>query len=295
MKTVEVGYLGPDTCTFGYQALQKYFSTNNKDHHDKPNPVSFTTHHAICEAVGSMKVKYGVVAVENVIDGVVAETVRAIESADSHLSVKICGEVAVPIELFYMNKTGKKDLPKRLLSHQVALGQCRNFVSFLQDKGVKVEARPSTGQAAKEASEDPESAALASRLALKTYGMKLIENESVVDHKNSVTRFWVLGKQHARKSEEGKDKTCFLVNLEQTASGVIYKTLGVFSDNGISVLLIYPSPILGKQWEYTFLVEVSGYVTDENMNKAWNEFRNLGISLQPMRFLGSYPDITSSM
>lgn len=295
MKTVDVGYLGPkgDKCTFGYQALQTFFDHNNRDYRDKPNPVSFDTHHEICAAVGSMKVTYGVVAIENVIDGVVAETVRAIESIDSHLGVKICGEVTVPIELFFMSKNGKKDTPKRLLSHQVALGQCSRFVSTLREKGMVVETRASTGQAAKEASEEAESAALASVLALKNYKLQLIDNASVVDHKNSVTRFWVLGKQHAQKFDSGKNKTCFLVNLEQSAVGVIHKTLGVFAKQGISVLLVYPSPILGKQWEYTFLIEVSGYITDEKMDTAWNEFRALGISLQPMHFLGSYPDTTS--
>ena len=294
MKTVDVGYLDPkgDICTFGYQALQTFFNHNNRDYRDKPKPVSFNTHHKICVAVGSMKITYGVVAIENVIDGVVAETVRAIESIDSHLGLKICGEVTVPIELFFMSKNGKNDTPKRLLSHQVALGQCSRFVSTLRERGTVVETRGSTGQAAKEASEDPETSALASRLALKNYKLQTIENDSVVDHKNSVTRFWVLGKQHAQKSE--RDKSCFLVNIKQSARGVHHKSLGVFPKQDISVLLVYPSPILGKQWEYTFLIEVSGYITDEKMDKAWDEFRSLGISLQPMHFLGSYPDATSS-
>ncbi|MDO8483259.1 MAG: prephenate dehydratase domain-containing protein, partial [bacterium] len=290
----EVGYIGPDACTFGYQALQKFFNHGNRVWQVKPVPVPFKDHYGICQAVGSMQIKYGVVAIENVIDGVVAETVRAIESVDSHLGVKICGEVTVPIELFYMSKNGKKEPPKRLVSHEKAIGQCSRFVSSLREKGILVGLASSTGQAAKEASENPEVAALASVLAQKTYKLQLIEDGSVVDHNNSVTRFWILGKQHAPKSESGKDKTCFLVNLEQSASGVLHKTLGVFAEHGISVLLMFPSPILGKQWEYTFLVEVSGYITDEKMDKAWNKFRELGISLQPMHFLGSYPDATSS-
>ena len=239
-----------------------------------------------------MEITYGVVGVENVIDGVVAETVRAMETVDSHLGVKICGEVTMPIELFYMSKNGRKEQPKRLLSHEKAIGQCGTFVSHLRSKGVVVETRSSTGQAAKEAAENPEIAALASSLAQKNYRLQLIEKESVTDHKNSVTRFWILGKQHAPKSEHG-NKTCFLVNLEQAQAGVLYKTLGVFASRGISVLLVFPSPILGKQWEYTFLIEVAGYITDEAMDKAWNEFRSLGISLKPMHFLGSYPDATS--
>lgn len=293
MKTVDVGYLGPDPCTFGFEALQKFFNHGNKIWQIRPNAIPFKGHFEICHAVGIMRVKYGVVGIENVIDGVVAETVRAIESVDSHLGVKICGEVTVPIKLFYMSKSGRKEPLKRLLSHEKALGQCSRFKSALQEQGIIIETRPSTGQAAKEAAENPEVAALASMLALRKYKLQLLEKESVTDHKNSVTRFWILGKQHAPKSDDGKDKTCFLVNLEQAAVGVLHKTLGVFEKQGISVLLMFPSPILGKQWEYTFLIEVSAHITDESLDRAWNEFRSLGISLQPMHFLGSYPDSTS--
>ncbi len=113
----------------------------------------------------------------------------------------------------------------------------------------------------------------------------------MTDHKNSVTRFWILGKEHEQKT--GKDKTCFLVNLEQSAKGVLHKTLGVLAKRELNVLILYPSPILGKQWEYTFLVEVSGHIDDTALLEAWEEFRELGISLHPMQFLGSYPDATS--
>jgi len=126
----------------------------------------------------------------------------------------------------------------------------------------------------------------------------LIKEESVTDYKTSATRFFVLGKKHSQfkngaDKEVVKYKTCFLANLEQKASGVLHKTLGVFADKGISVLIIYPSPILGKKWEYTFLIEVSGYVSEKHMIEAWEDFRRLGISLLPLRFLGSYPDTTS--
>lgn len=286
-KSVTVGFLGP-SCTFGYQAASKLLA-GSRIFRCRPKLIPFLNHSAICDAVGRGKVKYGVVAIENVLDGVVTETVHAVESVASHRGIAICGEVTVPIELFCMSKTGK--LPKRLLSHQTALRQCRSFVTEIQGRGVVVEARASTGQAAEEASRDPDTAALAPSVALRSFGLQLVAPESVVDYKNSATRFWVLSKEYARRT--GNDKTCFLINLEQSMSGALYKSLGIFSANEINVLLVYPIPILGRRWEYTFLVEVSGHVDDVEMDRAWDDFRNLGISLQPMRFLGSYPNSTS--
>jgi chorismate mutase/prephenate dehydratase len=296
MKPAKVGYLGPGTGTFGYQALQKFFFSGNQDCPEKPSTMAFSNHGDICCAVGSMEtINYGIVAIENVVNGIVAETVRAIETVDYQLGIKICGETTVPIELFFMNKSGVIEDVKRLLSHETALGQCGRFVSTLKKAGIRVESRLSTGQAAEEASADPQCAALSSKFALANHGLKLIQEKSVVDHINSVTRFWILGKKHARKREGVRYKTSYLVNLEQSASGVLHKTLGVFANQSvpIPILLVYPIPILGKTWEYTFLIEVNGHADDRNMQDAWDDFRRLGISLQPMHFLGSYPDITS--
>lgn len=296
MSRIKVGYLGPGTNTFGYQALKKFFS---KKDFKNIQAVDIKDHSEVCLAVGNMDVDYGVVAIENVIDGVVIETIRAIESVDSHLGLKIWGEVTLPIELFCMSKSGDKSLVKRLVSHEKALGQCSKFVSQFRARGVTIEAGESTARSAEITSNDPGVAALASMVALKSFGLKLIQEESVTDYKNSATRFWILGKKHARlekgDSEKAvtKYKTCFLVNLEQTASGVLHKTLGVFANKGISVLLMYPNPISGKKWEYTFVLEVSGHVSEPRMIDAWEDFRELGVSLLPMRFLGSYPDTTS--
>lgn len=292
MKKIKVGYLGPGTNTFGYQALQKFLASKGIN---SIEAMPYKEHSGICLAVGNMDVDYGVVAIENVIDGVVIETIRAIESVDSHLGLKIWGEVTLPIELFCMNKSGDKSQVKRLISHEKALGQCSKLVAQFRAAGVTIEAEESTARSAEIAASDPEVAALAARVALESFNLKLIQEESATDYKNSATRFWVLGKEHARLGEDTASmfKTCFLANLEQTASGVLHKTLGVFADNGISVLLVYPSPILGKKWEYTFVLEVSGHVSEPRMIEAWEDFRKLGISLLPLRFLGSYPDTTS--
>lgn len=296
MKAIKVGYLGPGTNTFGYQALQKFFAGKGIR---SIEAVAFKDHSGVCLAVGNMDVDYGVVAIENVIDGVVIETIRAIESVDSHLGLKIWGEATLPIELFCMSKSGDKSHVKRLISHEKALGQCSKLVSQFRTIGVTIEAEESTARSAEIAASDPEVAALAARVALKSFNLKLIQEEPATDYKNSATRFWVLGKEHARieKSDSmevvQRFKTCFLANLEQTASGVLHKTLGVFANNGVSVLLVYPSPILGKKWEYTFVLEVSGHVSEPRMIEAWEDFRKLGISLLPLRFLGSYPDTTT--
>ncbi len=290
--SAKVGYLGPNMSTFGYAAAENFFLKSGEKRNDV-ELVPYKTHEEVCLAVGKKEANYGVVAIENVIDGVVTETIRAVDDVDGHLGLKVWAETVVPIELFFLRKENISEPPKKLISHAVAIRQCSEFISALREeiKDLVVEVRDSTGVAAEEASNDCSIAVIASPKACDEYKLIRVRNESVADHKNSRTRFWIIGKEHSDRT--GKDKTCFLVNLEQSVSGSLSKTLNIFSSRGINLLLIYPCPIPGKHWEYTFLLEFQGYVTDKKMEEAWLEFRKLGLSLSPPRFLGSYPDITS--
>lgn len=288
----KVGYLGPNMSTFGYVAAENFFLKSGEKGNDV-ELVSYKTHEEVCLAVGRKEVNYGVVAIENVIDGVVTETIRAVDDVDGHLGLKAWAEIVVPIELFFLRKENVSEPPKKLISHAVAIRQCSEFISALRKeiKDLVVEVRDSTGVAAEEASTDNSIGVIASLKACEAYGLVRVRQESVADHKNSRTRFWIIGKEHADRT--GKDKTCFLINLEQSVPGSLSKTLNIFSNRNINLLLIYPCPIPGKHWEYTFLLEFQGYVTDKKMEEAWLEFRKLGLSLNPPRFIGSYPDTTS--
>lgn len=264
MAAIKVGYLGSDASTFGYMAMRQYFQKIGLD----IEPKGFGSHAEICEKVGRNHIDFGVVAIENVLDGVVTETARTIEKIDNQLGLAIQGEVLLPIKLYAASKTGSYDDIKKLISHRSALGQCSLFVSRLEARGIVTDVRSSTGVAAQEASSNPEVAALASLDAVNECGLLLIEPDSVTNHGNSATRFWILGKKHAERT--GNDKTCFLVNLEQAQFGALHKTFGVFAQEKINILLIYPIPIFGKMWEYTFLVEVQGHIDDDSITNAWH-------------------------
>ncbi|MDO8452025.1 MAG: prephenate dehydratase domain-containing protein [bacterium] len=282
MAKIRVGYLGVDQFTFGYMAMSQYFTGRTIE------SVKHNTHADICESVGNKKVKLGVVAIENTLDGMVPETARAMERADRRFGVKILGEFILPIKLYYANSSGNPTDAKKVLSHPSALGQCSYFVRKLWDQGVSNESRSSTSEAAKEASANGSIAVLSSIEAIKHYNLKLLEEKSITNHESSATRFWIIGKEHAKRT--GDDKTCFLVSLDQQKVGSLYKTFGVFAETGVNVYVIYPISIFGKQWEYTFMIEVKGHIDDAPIKKACESFETLGIALHGMQFLGSYPN-----
>ncbi len=306
---MKVGYLGmntptgPDQTTFGYIAARKHFRNKSVEY------VNYPSHAKICSAVARQEISRGVVAIENTTEGFVAETIRAVGDSEIEGGVHVQAEVVVPIELFYLRKEIVSSAPKLVLSHMVGLGQCSKLVQKLRDLNISVEPRSSTGEAAYEASQNPDIAAIASFEAEKAHRLKRVEPNSVTDLQNVQTRFWVLGKEHAERT--GRDKTAVLVSLKQDEPGALWRTLGCFlaeedrvgdlfklktKEQRPNLLFVYPLPIAanGKQWEYNFLLEFGGHVADECIRQGLITFKESGISLAHARFLGSYPDVTSA-
>jgi len=285
----KIGYLGPDDSTFGYEAAEQYFRGQADI-----QLVPFKTHADICDAVGRRKIHRGVVAIENTAAGIVTETVFAMENAFSSRSVHAVAEVELTINQLFLRKTNDGSPPKKLLSHIAALQQCKHFVDSLREQGITIEARNSTGEAAKEANENPEFAVIASERAQEKYGLLRVREEPVADSKTNFTRFWILGTEVAERSGDGKHKTCFLVNLEQAKSGVLSKTLECFGKRDLNLLIVFPIPIKGRKWEYTFLIEYSGHFDDEAVQEAYNELTQEGLCVGTPMVLGSYLSATTT-
>lgn len=276
----KVGYLGPEG-TFCHKAAITFFVNSDVEF------VAYKTHTQVCQAVGKKEVKFGIVAIENNIKGVVADTALAIEDEAEHRGLSVCGETTLAIEFFYMSKPDKTQIVKAL-SHPAVFDQARNFVAELREQGITIENRGSTSEAAEEASRTPGVAAIASLEAEKLYGLERIIPGSVADYENNTTRFWILCKEHADST--GDDKTCLFFNLQHAHEGSLCTALSPFADRKINLLIIYPIPIPGKKWEYTFLVEFAGHIDDERMDDAWRELRAIGLHTTSARFLGSYPN-----
>lgn len=281
---MEVGYLGPGKSSFGFIAAEKFFG--------KQTDVEFipcANHTEICRMAGIGEIDYGVVAVENVIDGVVAETIHAIDHFRRSSRLWIFGEVELPIELFLFRKNDEGAAPTKLVGQKTALGQCSKKVNafLVANSGIRQEIVDSNGKAAEEAGKDSSVIAISTVRAEQEYGLVRLEPNSITNNPNNFTRFWVIGTTEAKPSP--KDKTCLLVNLNQDAPGGLCGVLAPFSSRGINLLLIAPIPIHGRKWEYSFLVEFSGSFTDQIMQDAYSDLCESGVAMGGPLLLGSYP------
>jgi chorismate mutase/prephenate dehydratase len=234
----------------------------------------------VFEEVERGRVDYGVVPIENSIEGTVALALDGLNDFD----VKVCGEIYMTISHDLMNQSGRIDKIRRILSHPHALAQCKIWLQR-NLPGVPTEEVVSTAQAARWAAVDGSVAAIAGRLAAQTYNLQIIARR-IEDFAGNTTRFLILGHHCPRPS--GNDKTSLLLSLEDRP-GSLYRLLRPLAEGGINLTKIQSRPVKNEPWRYLFYVDLYGHIEDEQLKKGIDAIRS-GCTF--LKWLGSYPQGT---
>jgi chorismate mutase/prephenate dehydratase len=145
-----------------------------------------------------------------------------------------------------------------------------------------VQPAASTSKAAELARQEAGVAAIGSALAGELYGLRLLF-EKIEDNPDNVTRFFVIGREGARRS--GDDKTAVMFTTAHKP-GALAEVLDVFKENGINLTDIEKRPSKKVNWEYYFFIDAQGHQAEANMQKAIAEARQHCLQLT---VLGSYP------
>jgi prephenate dehydratase len=184
---------------------------------------------------------------------------------------------------------------RRVLSHPVALDQCRDFFR----RHPKIEAVPfyDTAGSVKHVIVDQlkDAAGIAGRLAAREYAGKILES-SIEDDKRNFTRFFLirkLGGGPGRKKEgadfhrlipRGANKTSIVFQVKNVP-GALFKSLSVFALRDITLSKIESRPRRGRPWEYVFYVD---FLRGDD-EPARNALRHLGEVADFVKVLGIYP------
>ncbi|HLI62390.1 MAG TPA: prephenate dehydratase [Terriglobales bacterium] len=170
---------------------------------------------------------------------------------------------------------------RRVLSHPVALEQCRNFFR----SHPKVQAVPfydTAGSVRHVFSEGwKDAAAIAPRQAAQQYGGRILL-AGIEDDRQNYTRFLLVSK--AKKPARGANKTSLAFALKNQP-GALFKALSVFALRDISLSKIESRPMRGHPWEYVFFVDM----LRGNDEAARNALRHLAEIAAFMKVLGIYP------
>ena len=248
----------------------------------------------VSESLLSKEVDYGIVPIENSLEGSVGETLDVLSNENSG-EMQIVAEVLVPINICLL-ASKKKVLPKedsqafakvkKVVSHPHALAQCKQFIRGrlkVMIKDLEIKSVDSTASAAKLAKEDEEIVALASEAAARKYGLNILA-ENVQD-KDSVTRFIVLSSSGIKAAPTGRDKTSILIYLKDRP-GALYDVLGEFAQRGISLTKIESRPSKRAMGDYMFHIDCEGHIEEEEIKEVLNGVKQ---HVAVLKILGSYP------
>ena len=264
-----VSYLGPEA-TFTHEAAILRFGEGAA-----LTPVQSID--AVFDDVEGRRSRWGVVPIENAIEGTVNITLDRLLGS----SLLVEGEIRLPIDIHLLTNAGSIEQVERILSHPHAVAQCRRWLRA-NASGVKIEEVLSTSLAAKMAAEDPKLGALGSRLAADHYGLKIME-EKLDSEIINVTRFFVIGTE--KPEQAAQSKTSLLFGLKNE-SGALYKALAPIAERELNMTKIESRPSRKVAWEYVFYMEIDGFAEDEAIAKGILELTNL---VDFVRVLGSYP------
>ncbi|MFC1645656.1 prephenate dehydratase [Candidatus Omnitrophota bacterium] len=267
-KPLTIAYLGPKATFTNLAALHKFGPK-----------VSYNACESITEVfldVERGNSDYGVVPIENSIEGAVTHTLDMFMDSD----LKICSEIILDISHNLLGNCGIERI-KKVYSNPQVFGQCRIWLQVNLPRAELMEVS-STTKAAQIASKVKNSACIASTLAAKEYNLKIIAKE-IEDSPHNITRFLVISQNDVPATKD--DKTSIVFSIKDKV-GALHDMLIPFKKNKINLTKIESRPSKKKAWDYYFYLDLSGHQTEPKVKKALKE---LEAKCKFIKILGSYP------
>ena len=272
-----MGFLGPFG-TFTEQAVR------SQPDLDRGELVAFRSVPDVLDAVASGDLDFGVVPIENSIEGTVNFTQDAL-SFDYELLIQ--REVVLNIEhcLMAMPGTSLAEITT-VLSIPVATAQCHRYLR--ENVGnAEIHAANSTADAAKTVASNAVAgvAAIAPRNAAALYGLNILATD-IADHEGNQTRFVVVGKSGI-PAPTGHDITGIVVFQRADEPGSLISILQEFAARRVNITNLLSRPTKeGGLGDYCFVMYLEGHIADELVADA---LRALHAKQGGVKFLGSYP------
>tara|TARA_B100000123_G_scaffold271546_1_gene251668 strand:- start:1993 stop:2799 length:807 start_codon:yes stop_codon:yes gene_type:complete len=264
-----VSYLGPEG-TYSEIATNKFFGKS----------VTKNSRLNIFDVFNDVKNKisdYGVVPVENSNQGSIKSTLDFL----IRYKINICGEQNIPIRHCLMSKNKSLKSVKKIFAHNQTLSQCDEWISK-NLPNVQCLSSDSNAQAALVVQDEKNSACIANEKCAKLYNLNILVR-NVHDIKNNTTRFLILG--NTKVDSSNNDKTSFVMSIDNKA-GSLSKALEILAKHRISMTKIESIPTKEENWEYLFLIDISGHI---NTKKVSNALQKISDNSKYFQLLGSYP------
>ncbi len=226
----------------------------------------------------SNMVDYAVVAIENTVAGTLIPNYALLRESDS----KVIGEVYLQIQqnLMCLPNQTINDL-KEVHSHPMAILQCQEFFNDYPD--IKLIESADTALSAERIREHNLKGigAIASLRAAQIFSLELL-NKGIETNKKNFTRFLIIQKNNDKLViNPNKASICFHLSHK---TGSLAQVLMSLSNNKINLTKIQSLPLIGREWEYFFHLDIEFLDYSEYLN-AMEEIKP---DIHEFKILGEY-------
>ncbi len=242
---------------------------------------AFPTFYDVFAAVESGEAQYGMIPLENSYAGRVSEIHDLLQKHE----VSIAGEHFFPISHNLAGVDGAmlEDV-KEVLSHPQALMQCQENLRKLK---MNLREFSNTAEAAKfvAAQGDKTKAAICSKMAAELYGLKIIKENMQDSGADNVTIFITISKVPQEVDPKIAPVITALLFTIRNIPGSLYKALGGFATNGVSMVKLESYIPGGMSEQAKFFITIEGHPNQKNVALALEE---LGFFSKNVKLLGVY-------
>ena len=221
---------------------------------------------------------YGVVPIENSNEGAVTYTFDMLVDSD----LKICSHILKNITHNLMAKIPMNKI-KQIYSNPQVFGQCQQWLRSNMPQAELIDAF-SSAKGAQNAAKMKNAACIASAMAARVYGLKILKKNIQDNSTHNITRFLVLSKTDVLKST-GHDRTSLVFSIKDKV-GALHAMLTPFYRNKINLTKIESRPSKKKAWDYYFFVDCEGHQKDPDVARALKQLEGM---CKFLKILGSYP------
>ena len=246
--------------------------------------VECKTFPEVFESVHAGVADYGVAAVENNLFGSINPVYGLLE----RYSLWIAGDTTLRVDQYLIaheeiSLTALQKDSVEVLSQVMAIAQCDQWLAKNLPQALRREMNDTTASVDwVVAKGDPHFVAIAGKRAAEERHGHIVAGP-INDDPNNFTRFFLLQKKHEEKPNA--KRTSIILRTDH-ASGSLYRALGAFEENNISLSKLDSHPIPGDKRHYAFYIDFDAPLSSES---ARNALSKLEAQSCVVKILGSYP------
>ena len=264
-----VAYLGP-AGTFTEAAALSFQP-------DEAKLVPYPSNQATLTAVANKEVEWGVVPVENSVQGAVTATLDMLWQLEG---LHVHQAEILPIRHHLMGFASTLPQIETVYAHPQALAQCQLWLNRNLPHVRTIPAASNTSELSRLSSR-PNAAAISSRRAASVYGLPLLAS-AINDYGSNSTQFWVI----SRTPSPGGPYTSFAFSVKANIPGALLQPLMVLAAANINMRRIESRPTKLEIGDYVFFIDAEHLDREGFPDSVHNLLREITATI---KVFGSYP------